>query len=67
MSQAWSTGIKVYNPALYRASVIWHGQYQVVDVAASEAEPLVGMSLVYGSKLQIEAFEGGIVTIEAVR
>jgi predicted aspartyl protease len=29
---------------MYRATVIWHGQYQVVDVAASEAEPLVGMS-----------------------
>lgn len=52
---------------MYRASVIWHGQYQVVDVAASDAEPLVGMSLLYGSKLQIEAFEGGIVTIEAIR
>jgi predicted aspartyl protease len=51
---------------MYRASVIWHGQYQVVDVAASEAEPL-GISLLYGSKLQIEAFEVGIVTIEAVR
>lgn len=31
---------------MYRASVIWHGQYQVVDVAASEAEPLVGMGLI---------------------
>ncbi|BAY53400.1 MULTISPECIES: hypothetical protein [Leptolyngbya] len=51
---------------MYRASVIWHGQYQVVDVAASEAEPLVGMSLLYGSKLQIEAVEGGIVKIEAM-
>jgi clan AA aspartic protease len=51
---------------MYRASVIWHGQYQVVDVAASEAEPLVGMSLLYGSKLQVEAVEGGIVTIEAM-
>lgn len=51
---------------MYRASVIWHGQYQVVDVAASEAEPLVGMSLLYGSKLQIEAVERGCVTIEAM-
>ncbi len=51
---------------MYRASVIWHGQYQIVDVAASEAEPLVGMSLLYGSKLQIEAVERGSVTIEAM-
>jgi clan AA aspartic protease len=49
---------------MYRASVIWHGQYRVVDVAAAEAEPLVGMSLLYGSKLQIVATAGGMVTIE---
>jgi clan AA aspartic protease len=51
---------------MYRASIIWHGQYQVVDVAASEAEPLIGMSLLFGSKLYIEAVQGGIVTIEAI-
>ena len=52
---------------MYRATVIWDGQLQVVDVAASEADPLVGMSLLYGFKVQIEAIEGGIVTIEALR
>ena len=35
-------------------------------MAASEAEPLIGMSLLYGSKQQIEAVEGGIVTSEAM-
>jgi hypothetical protein len=48
------------------ATVIWDGQFQVVDVAASEAEPLMGMSLLYGFKLQVEAVEGGTVTIEAL-
>jgi clan AA aspartic protease len=52
---------------MYRATVIWNGQAQIVDVAASEADPLVGMSLLYGFKLQIEAIEGGPVTIEAIR
>ncbi len=52
---------------MYRANVIWDGQTQVVDVAASEADPLVGMSLLYGFKLQIEAIEGGLVTIEAMK
>jgi len=33
-------------------------------VAASDADPLVGMGLLYGFKLQIEAIEGGRVTIE---
>ena len=52
---------------IYKASVIWDGQNQIIDVAASEADPLVGMSLLYGFKLQIEAVEGGTVTIEALK
>ncbi|NJL82516.1 MAG: clan AA aspartic protease [Chloroflexaceae bacterium] len=52
---------------MYKATVIWDGQIQVIDVAASEAEPLVGMSLLYGFKVQIEAVEGGTVTIEALK
>lgn len=51
---------------MYRATVIWDGQFQIVDVAASEAEPLVGMSLLYGFKLEVEAVEGGIVTIKSL-
>jgi clan AA aspartic protease len=51
---------------LYKASVIWDGQNKMVDVVASDAEPLVGMGLLYGFKLQVEAVEGGYVTIEAM-
>ncbi|NJK50126.1 clan AA aspartic protease [Candidatus Gracilibacteria bacterium] len=52
---------------IYKAAVIWDGQNQIIDVAASEADPLVGMSLLYGFKVQIEAVEGGTVTIEALK
>jgi clan AA aspartic protease len=48
---------------MYRATVIWDGRFKVVDVAASESEPLLGMSLLYGFKLQVEAIERGTVTI----
>ena len=51
---------------MYRAIVIWDGQFKVVDVAASESEPLLGMSLLYGFKLQVEVVERGTVTIEAM-
>ncbi len=51
---------------MYKATVIWDDQTQVIDVAASEAEPLVGMSLLSGFKVQIEVVEGGTVTIEAL-
>ncbi|NJO80664.1 MAG: clan AA aspartic protease [Cyanobacteria bacterium RM1_2_2] len=52
---------------IYKAAVIWDGQNQIVDVAASNADPLVGMGLLYGFRLQIEAVEGGTVTIEALK
>ncbi len=51
---------------MYKATVIWNGQERIIDVAASEADPLLGMSLLYGFKLQIEAIEGGVVAIEAI-
>ena len=51
---------------IYKASVIWDGQEQIIDVVASDAEPLVGMGLLYGFNLQIEAIEGGCVTIEVL-
>lgn len=51
---------------LYTASVIWDGLDRIIDVAASDADPLVGMGLLYAFKLQIEAVEGGYVTIEVL-
>jgi predicted aspartyl protease len=44
---------------IYKAAVIWDGQNKIVDVAASDADPLVGMSLLYGLRLQVDAIEGG--------
>ena len=52
---------------MYRATAIWDGQFKVVDVAASESELLLGMSLLYGFKLQVEAVERGTVSIEAMK
>lgn len=52
---------------MYVATVIWDGQTKLIDVAESEADPLVGMSLLYGFKVKIEAVEGGIVTIEPLK
>jgi len=52
---------------IYKASVIWDGKERIVDVAASDADPLVGMGLLYGFKVQIEAVEGGNVRIEALK
>ncbi len=52
---------------MYKATVIWDGRERIVDVAASEADPLIGMSLLYGFKIEIEAVEGGMVTLKGLK
>jgi clan AA aspartic protease len=49
---------------LYTATVIWNGQYREIYIAESETEPLLGMSLLYGYRLQVDTIEGGTVKIE---
>lgn len=41
----------------YTGTVIWDGQYREIDIAESETEPLLGMALLYGYRLQIDATE----------
>jgi clan AA aspartic protease len=50
----------------YNETVIWDGQYREIDIAESETEPLLGMSMLYGYRLQIDTVEGGIVQIAAL-
>ena len=50
----------------YTATAIWDGQYRVIDIAESETEPLLGMAMLYGYRLQIDNVEGGSVKIEAL-
>jgi clan AA aspartic protease len=51
---------------VYTGLVIWNGELQRIDVNASEAAPLVGMSLLYGYRIQLDAIEGGTVTIQSL-
>lgn len=44
---------------LYTAIVIWDGHYRDVYIAESETEPLLGMAMLYGYRLQVDAIEGG--------
>jgi clan AA aspartic protease len=50
----------------YIGTVIWDGQYREIDIAASETEPLLGMAMLYGYRLQVDTIEGGTVKIEAL-
>ena len=48
---------------VYEAMVTGDGSPRTVEVDASEAEPLVGMSLLSGHELTIAIIEGGSVKI----
>jgi clan AA aspartic protease len=52
---------------VYIAIIIWDGQYRTIDINESETMPLIGMQLLRGYDLRIQAIEGGAVTIEALR
>ena len=43
--------------------VIWGGQYREIEINAAETEPLIGMSLLRGYRLQVDTVQGGLVTI----
>ncbi len=52
---------------VYRGFVIWDGELQQIDINESETSPLVGMSLLYGYRIQLDAIEGGTVTIQSLK
>ena len=51
---------------VYEVSVIWDGQPRTVEVDAAETNSLMGMSLIYGYELRVQAIDGGRVTIELI-
>ena len=51
---------------VYIAEVIWDGQYRTIDINESETVPLIGMRLLRGYDLHIQAIEGGSVRVEAL-
>ena len=48
---------------VYRGAVIWDGQLRVIEINASDTAPLVGMALLEGFELRVQAYEGGSVVI----
>lgn len=50
----------------YVAKVLWHGAERDVFVLQAEGGPLIGMSLLYGSRLILDVVTDGDVTIDAL-
>ncbi len=51
---------------VYRGLVILDGELRRIDINESDTAPLLGMSLLYGHRMQLDAIEGGTVTIQAL-
>ena len=48
---------------LYLAKVIWHGKERDIEVLQTDKQPLVGMSLLRGSRVTLDVIANGDVTI----
>ena len=48
---------------IYIARLQWCGMAKAVNIVSMESEPLIGMALLSGSNLSIDALPGGMVTI----
>jgi clan AA aspartic protease len=48
---------------IYDAVAIWDGKSQEIEVNSAETDPLIGMSMLYGYRLQVDTIEGGLVVI----
>ena len=44
-------------------SVLWHGQLRAIEFFQSIDQPLLGMELLEGSRVSVDAWDGGDVTI----
>ena len=51
----------------YETSVSWHGRLHEVEVFQSIDQPLLGMELLEGSRVAVDAWDGGDVIIEEDR
>ena len=51
---------------VYEITVLWDGEEREVDVLAIDSAPLIGMSLLDGYDIRIQAVEGGLVSIQRV-
>ena len=51
---------------IYAATVIWDGEQRRILIEAADTDPLVGMGLLYGFNINIQAIDGGSVRIERI-
>ena len=51
---------------IYRGFIEWDGNVRSIDINESETIPLIGMSLLYGYRMELDIIEGGTITIRSL-
>ena len=49
--------------SLYTATILWNGRPRRVDVIETDGDPLLGMTLLQGSRVTLDVRYGGPVTV----
>jgi predicted aspartyl protease len=55
---------QIVTTELYRVKVRWHDGFRTVSAQATDAGLFIGMAMIYGSLVTIEAVDGGAAIIE---
>ena len=51
---------------VHDATIIWDGQFQEIEINSADTDPLLGMKMLRGFRLQVDTVQGGMVSIEAL-
>ena len=51
---------------VHDATIIWDGQFREIEINSADTDPLLGMKMLRGFRLQVDTLQGGLVTIEAL-
>jgi clan AA aspartic protease len=51
---------------VHDATIIWDGKFQEIEINSADTDPLLGMKMLRGYRLQVDTVQGGLVTIEAL-
>ena len=51
---------------IHEASVIWDGKFREIEINSADTDPLLGMRMLRGYRLQVDTIQGGLVTIKAL-
>ncbi len=51
---------------IHDATIIWDGQFRAIEINSADTDPLLGMKMLRGFRLQVDTVPGGMVKIEAL-